>query len=73
MIAVEYHDRLSQDPVLLSTLSEAELALILNNDEIAPPPTQEEIFGEQINAKINELTEDQKRLQVSQDHSSTII
>ena len=48
----------------MSTLSEAELESILNNDDIAPPPSQQEIFGEKINAKINELTEDQKRLQV---------
>ena len=52
-----------QDPVLLSTLSESELESILNNDEMAPPPSQEMIFGEAVNAKINELTEDQKRLQ----------
>lgn len=51
------------DPVLLSTLSESELESILNNDEMAPPPSQEMIFGEAVNAKINELTEDQKRLQ----------
>lgn len=47
----------------MATLSEEELEKLLTDDEIAPQPSKEDIFGAEIERLANELTEDQKRLQ----------
>ena len=46
-------------------MSEADLKKLLleNDDELAPPPSNSDIFGERLEALTNGLQEDQKRLQ----------
>ena len=50
--------------MLLSTLSEDQLqALLLSDDDLAPPPSTSDIFGERLEALTNDLQQDQERLQ----------
>ena len=52
-----------QDPSLLATLSEEDLKkLLLVDDELAPPPSTSDIFGERLEALTNDLQKDQERL-----------
>ena len=45
-------------------MSEEDLKkLLLVDDELAPPPSNTDIFGERLEALTNDLQEDQKRLQ----------
>ena len=37
--------------------------LLLADDELAPPPSSSDIFGERLEALTNDLQNDQKRLQ----------
>ena len=49
---------------MLATLNEEDLKkLLLVDDELAPPPSNSDIFGERLEALTNDLKEDQERLE----------
>ncbi len=54
---------LTQDPNLLSQLDADDLAALseLSSADLAPPPSNEEVFGEKMEALKKEYEEDQER------------
>ncbi len=53
----------TQDPNLLSQLDADDLAALseLSSADLAPPPSNEEVFGEKMEALKKEYEEDQER------------
>ena len=51
-------------------MSEEELkTLLLVDDELAPPPSSSDIFGERLEALTNDLQKDQERLQEQEEEA----
>ena len=56
---------LCQDPSLLASLTPDQLAALsaISEDDLAPPPSQEEVFGKKVEELKSEFLEDKDRLE----------